>query len=368
MRIAFALAGLGGFNAHGAGFLAAATKCGVVPELVTATSGQIVVLANWLAGRDLEESLITAGNAADPLAQVRAVLFGDPGVFRPAYWEALARFTAWPDFKGGLLNLVADRLLPAQQYVPERRDADFAEIATTLNASPIGVVFNTYDPRSGQGFLFGNDAARAAAADGQGDRQHARRNRKAAAGPARSALCVAGRSRARHPSDHGRRREIRAVAVALRLPRPAGRTDGRRLSPLLHHLRTACVRPRLRGAAAGAGLARQGTGQLVRGAGLAVRDVVLGRLQGRGRCSEAHQRPDRGRPRSRIRNSGTSNWSRSSRKRRPAISIISSSAPRSTTPPSRPRCRRSRSIWGRRGSENEARLKRSGRPASVGLG
>src|SRR5689334_6102132 len=115
MRIAFALAGLGGFNAHGAGFLAAATKCGVVPDLVTATSGQIVVLANWLAGRDLKESLITPGNATDPLAQVRAVLFGDPGVFRPAYWEALARFTAWPDFRSGPLNLVADRLLPAQQ-------------------------------------------------------------------------------------------------------------------------------------------------------------------------------------------------------------------------------------------------------------
>ena len=160
MQIAFALAGLGGFNAHGAGFLAAASKCGVVPKLVTATSGQIVVLANWLAGKDLQESLITAGNPADPLAQVRALLFGDPGVFRPAYAEALARLTSWPDFRGGLLNLVADRLLPAQQYVPERRDADFEQITTTLNGSPIGVVFNTYDPRTGQGFLFGNDAAR----------------------------------------------------------------------------------------------------------------------------------------------------------------------------------------------------------------
>jgi hypothetical protein len=160
MGIAFALAGLGGFNAHGAGFLAAATKCGVMPELVTATSGQIVVLSNWLAGKDLEAGLITDGGKADPLAQLRALMFGDPGVFRPAYVEALARFTTWPDFSGGLLNLVADRLLPAQQYVPERRDADFEQITATLNGSAIGVVFNTYDPRTGQGFLFGNDAAR----------------------------------------------------------------------------------------------------------------------------------------------------------------------------------------------------------------
>ena len=35
MSIAFALAGLGGFNAHGAGFLAAAGKWGVMPELVS---------------------------------------------------------------------------------------------------------------------------------------------------------------------------------------------------------------------------------------------------------------------------------------------------------------------------------------------
>jgi hypothetical protein len=47
-RVAFALAGLGGFNAHGAGFLAAATDCSVIPQLVTATSRQIVILAKWL--------------------------------------------------------------------------------------------------------------------------------------------------------------------------------------------------------------------------------------------------------------------------------------------------------------------------------
>jgi hypothetical protein len=42
---AFALAGLDGFNAHGAGFLAAADNAGLVPNIVTATSGQILVVA-----------------------------------------------------------------------------------------------------------------------------------------------------------------------------------------------------------------------------------------------------------------------------------------------------------------------------------
>src|SRR5271155_3179214 len=67
---AFALAGLGGFNAHGAGFLAAASDCGVVPNLVTATSGQIVVLANWLQGDNLEKLLIDPELEHNALAQL----------------------------------------------------------------------------------------------------------------------------------------------------------------------------------------------------------------------------------------------------------------------------------------------------------
>ena len=57
-RLAFALAGLGGFNAHGAGFLTAASEFGVKPDLVTATSGQVLVLGEWLRGTDLKNFLI----------------------------------------------------------------------------------------------------------------------------------------------------------------------------------------------------------------------------------------------------------------------------------------------------------------------
>ena len=45
IETAFALAGLGGFNAHGAGFLQAARDNRYQPDLVTVTSGQILVLA-----------------------------------------------------------------------------------------------------------------------------------------------------------------------------------------------------------------------------------------------------------------------------------------------------------------------------------
>ncbi|MGJ5179929.1 hypothetical protein ACQR16_29360 [Bradyrhizobium oligotrophicum] len=161
MRVAFALAGLGGLNAHGAGFLDTARAWGVTPDLVTATSGQILVLAAWLQGLDLRHQLISSDRMADPAAQVRTVMFGYPGVFRPAYAEALARFASWPDWRDGPFNVFADRLLPAQQYVPVRSDADFDQAAATLNGTSIGVVFNTYDPETGTGCLYGNDAARA---------------------------------------------------------------------------------------------------------------------------------------------------------------------------------------------------------------
>ncbi len=227
MRTAFALAGLGGFNAHGAGFLAAATKWHVVPELVTATSGQIVVLADWLEGKDLEASLISGSGRDDPLAQVRAILFGDPGIFRPAYVEALTRFAAWPDTRGNVFNVLADRLLPAQQYVPERSDADFVRIATTLNASTIGIVFNTYDPRSGDGFLYGNDTARRLLPSKKAiTNTHAEAAR---AGPAQHDL--------RYVSQAAAERDIRPITVdavksALWLSlygfqgRPGGQMDG----------------------------------------------------------------------------------------------------------------------------------------------
>jgi hypothetical protein len=160
MAVAFALAGLGGFNAHGAGFLAAAGKWGVKPELVTATSGQIFVLADWLAGKDLRASLISPGRGSNPLAQLQTAFFGYPGVFRPAYREALERLVSWPTTRESLFRTVADRMLPAQEYVPERTEADFRSASDLFNQSAIGVVFNSYEPETGKGFLYGNDAAR----------------------------------------------------------------------------------------------------------------------------------------------------------------------------------------------------------------
>jgi hypothetical protein len=228
MRVAFALAGLGGFNAHGAGFLQAARKWNVKPELVTATSGQILVVADWLANKpDLRASVILPERDRGPLAQLRMLLLGDPGVFQPAYPQALARLASWPNFNENPLNIVADRLLPAQQYVPVRSEADFKDAAAKLNASEIGVVFNSYDPKTGMGFLHGNDAAR--------DKLPREKNIRNAS--AERAEQIPGRRDQRYVSGVSAEREIHpitaeAVKSALWLSLygfrelPGGRMDG----------------------------------------------------------------------------------------------------------------------------------------------
>ena len=129
---AFALAGLGGFNAHGAGFLDTVAECNVVPDLVTATSGQIVLLCEWLQGKKLRDLIINAKLEHDPVGQATVGLAGYPGVFRPAYMEAFTRWLIPPsekDARQALLN----RILPAQLYVPTRSPEVFQTIADVFN-------------------------------------------------------------------------------------------------------------------------------------------------------------------------------------------------------------------------------------------
>lgn len=159
-RIAFALAGLGGFNAHGAGFLQAARDNDVTPDLVTATSGQIIVLEAYLRQvPDLRDGLIEPSVEDNPLAQLQIALFGYDGVFAPALAEGIERLLKPPYFGLGI-NFFADRFMPAQIYKPSRSAATIRRIRETFNSHPIGIVFNTYDPAAGIGKLHGNDAAR----------------------------------------------------------------------------------------------------------------------------------------------------------------------------------------------------------------
>jgi hypothetical protein len=153
--IAFALAGLAGFNEHGAGFLTAARELGVAPDLVTATSGQIVVLGEWLRGTDLKAFLADPERPGGPLGALLTAYTGDPGIFRPAVPEYWQRWSRWPKTPAD----ITAALFPAEEYVPVRSAAYLDEIAALLNEAPFGVVFNAYNPMRGTAVLFGNRKA-----------------------------------------------------------------------------------------------------------------------------------------------------------------------------------------------------------------
>ena len=155
MTMAVALGGFGGFNLHGAGVLEALRRLDLRPDLFTVTSGQIVVLAEWLKGGDAKAFLLGHGGRPGPLRTLTTAVTGHAGVFRPAAAETLASWFTIPLTSAAL----AERLMPARQYVPVFSRESLAGVAATLEAAAVGVVFNTYDYQAGHGVLHANTAA-----------------------------------------------------------------------------------------------------------------------------------------------------------------------------------------------------------------
>jgi len=214
MSTAFALAGLGGNNAHGAGFLAAAQELqrrrqesftpdalvrlaghddvgarrrmdrGILPELefVSCTSGAIASVLAYLEGKDVREetegAIASLERAAwlprnaytDPWRSILVTLFtGVPGVFGP--WaeafsahlmqRAMGFFDRTSPYYGAVpttYDEFADLWLPAEAFVPKRPQAFFDKAAEVLDSSDhgVGVAFNSFDPRTGLEQLYVN--------------------------------------------------------------------------------------------------------------------------------------------------------------------------------------------------------------------
>jgi hypothetical protein len=177
---AFALGGLAGNNAHGAGFLQAALEAGVVPQMLSCTSGQILWACRFLQAlgdggapslrAQCQADVAAVQPTGEPNTDLALLgLFGKPGVFRPAY-ERL--FTDWLRNAGAVVaDIVAHQgrvlaakewlsLLPARSLVPQFPQAFFDGIAATLQGSAVGVAFNAYNPRSGDEHVYLNAAAR----------------------------------------------------------------------------------------------------------------------------------------------------------------------------------------------------------------
>jgi hypothetical protein len=185
----FALSGLAGNNAHGAGFLAAAQdvagregdRPAPFPDLkmITCTSGTIASVAAYLQGQDLRAMVQSGIDAVDRATwlprehwadPVRLPLItgwvGVPGIFGP-YVQAvaqhvLAQTTAvavgtrppLPPTPQEWINTV----LPARMFVPERPEADFERWADVFNHTPVGIVFNSFDPSAGEEYLYVNES------------------------------------------------------------------------------------------------------------------------------------------------------------------------------------------------------------------
>jgi hypothetical protein len=182
-KIAFALGGLGGNNAHGAGFLAAALEKGIHPSMISCTSGQILWVFRYLLSlnhhQDRQPALraqlqndihnLEAFHSPD-LDLSMLALFGKEGVYRPAGREYLA--DAWRNAAESFGHTVFDKsrtfvarrfleLFPCRLMVPDFPKSFFQQISDELNASKdIGIVFNSYNPSSGLEYVYLNPQAR----------------------------------------------------------------------------------------------------------------------------------------------------------------------------------------------------------------
>ncbi len=165
-KIAFALGGLAGSNAHGAGFLHTAKQMGIKPDIISCTSGMIWWTYNYLINAELdklmaqvEKNITKFPKPFDYFSGLKLALFGIPNVCRPAFAETMI---------GNLLKLpplskdeLFNRVFPARTLVPVRGEKFYKDISDAFNNSEIGIMFNSYNPSTGYEYIHVNDAARA---------------------------------------------------------------------------------------------------------------------------------------------------------------------------------------------------------------
>lgn len=176
---AFALGGLAGNNAHGAGFLQAALDAGQVPQMISCTSGQILWACRYLNAlrggaaslrQQFQADLDAVQRTGEPNTDLTLLgLFGKEGVFRPAYDRFFSDW--WRNAGDVFADIVARKgkvlaakelwsLMPARTLVPQFPETFFDTIAETFQAADIGIAFNAYNPLSGDEHVYLNAQAR----------------------------------------------------------------------------------------------------------------------------------------------------------------------------------------------------------------
>lgn len=175
-KIGFALGGLAGNNAHGAGFLQAALDVGAQPDFITCTSGQILWVQRYLEALNVQRYLEALGKQPQSdvlknklqedidgiehfhqrdLDLFTLALSGKPGIFRAARYEYPLDFVKnamsmmervineWPNVF--FLKEWLDEW-PARTMVPLFKNRFFEEISAVFKrCNEIGIAFNSYD-------------------------------------------------------------------------------------------------------------------------------------------------------------------------------------------------------------------------------
>jgi hypothetical protein len=176
--IAFALGGLGGNNAHGAGVLQAALDRHVEPAIISCTSGQIYWTYLYLIARDQGGQSVDAAFRAfvagienfrsRDLDLMKLAAFGMPGIMRPAFPEIF--IDAMENLRNSVDHLltpsghtfIAKEILgqiPLRVLAPDFAPGLFGDMAALFNRSPTGIVFNSFDPVEGEEVVHMNPAA-----------------------------------------------------------------------------------------------------------------------------------------------------------------------------------------------------------------
>lgn len=200
-RIAFALSGLAGSNAWGAGFLHRALspdfRNRIEPTLISCTSGQLYwtyVYLQLRQGRSvdgctdiasllkqqIEQADIVNINVAVPgigtidlrdPTYLALCMAGVPQKFHVPWLEnAAVSLVNWMNaIPSELFETPRDheiffirellRTWPATLLQPDFDEGLYEEIARTIDASDIGVCFNVFQPQSGEELIYMNDAA-----------------------------------------------------------------------------------------------------------------------------------------------------------------------------------------------------------------
>lgn len=169
---AFALGGLAGGNGHGAGFLRAALRLGAIPDMISCSSGMVEWVAHFCAALEqppeerldfmdacMVDSVLKSSYLGRTAFQGMTQMRGGMPRWIENWAEYWRRWLAPPSATQSLLMQLADRVLPNRLMSPPRDEAQYQYIAETIRRSPVPVVFNSYNPRRGEEFIYLNEAA-----------------------------------------------------------------------------------------------------------------------------------------------------------------------------------------------------------------